>query len=43
MICQDLLPLLTTIIIIASFSQHPHASLITQEEEKGINNKFLVF
>jgi hypothetical protein len=41
--CQDLLPLLTIIIITPSFSQPPHAPLIIQEEEKGINNKFLAF
>jgi hypothetical protein len=42
MICQDLLPFLTIIIITPSFSQPLHAPLSTQKEEKEVN-KFLVF
>jgi hypothetical protein len=43
MICQDILPLLTTIIISPSFSQPLHAPFITQEKEKEVNNQFLAF
>jgi hypothetical protein len=38
MICQDLVPFLTTIIITPSFLQPFHALLITKEKEKEVNN-----